>query len=125
MSLKTVFNKTAHNLITNVFKSVAKVMEFKSDRSVYNEELGEMVSFNEQTYHLTVIAGPFVDTKDSSFNLQLGDVRVIVSNTELVDNNLQMFLMSDEFWIEGVKYKLIDRQVDASESVHILQLRKV
>lgn len=124
MSLKDDFNRLAHNLITDTFKSIAQQLSFKETKGLYDEESGEVIDFAFQGIALDAIVGPFQDIKNEIDDIQVGDLRAVISTKSIADNNIKMFLQSDSFMLGTDVYTAISIIKDPSESVYILQLRK-
>lgn len=122
--MKTTFNDLAENLINNVFADIARGVTIQPSRSVYDEESGEVIDFEPETFTVKGIVGPFSETKSEVFDLQVGDVRAILPIKSLTPEYVDLFLNSDVIFIDGVSHKLLNSVIDASDSVYTLQLRK-
>lgn len=120
--MKTEFNQLAKKLITETFASISKTVQLLIDKSVYSEEMGEIIAFDDEIITLDGISGPVNKTRFNSANIQTDDVQVILP---FIDVDQELFLQIDTLTIDGVEHTLIDSVVDASESVIVLLCRKL
>lgn len=123
-NLKETFNNLSYDLITNTFSSISQKLGYKENKSVYDTESGEMIDFDMPGVVVDAIVGPFTVTRNEITDFQVGDLRAIVATKSLNEEQIKVFLQSDTFMIGEDVYTVINKVLDASESVYILQLRK-
>ena len=123
MNMKTEFNQLAYDMINDTFADVALDLTIINDASVYDEDTGETLDFNTPGVTIKAIIGPFDETKENGFSLQVGDLQAVIPVLALTINE-QLFLQSDTFEHGGSRYIAIAKQKDPSESVYRVQLRK-
>ena len=121
MNLKTDFNTLAYDMINDTFADIAQPLTVKTDSSVYDEESGEMIDFNNTGVVILAIVGPFTNDKFEASDIEVGDLQAIVPVNALTQ---ELFLQSDTFILGSIEYTAINITTDASESVYTIQLRK-
>lgn len=121
MNMKTDFNNLAFDMINDTFEDLAVEVTFISDSSVYNETDGEMMDFGGDPTVVQAIVGPVFKNKQQGSDFESGDTRLIVPYISL---STEVFLQSDRCIVAGINYIIISKEVDASQSMYFMQLRK-
>ena len=121
MNMKTDFNTLAHSLINDTFADIAQTLTIKTDLSVYDEDSGEALDFDNPGTDVQAIIGPFDNSKYEASDYQVNDLQAIVPVTA---TDAELFLQSDTFVVDAIDYTAVNIVKDASESIYRIQLRK-
>jgi hypothetical protein len=121
MTLKTELNLVAKNLIEKTFESISVPVVIEPITTVYDEESGEIISFESTNITVKAIVGPFTSTRAETSSVQVNDLQAIIA---VLDNDTDAILQNDHFQVGTETYLAVSKEIDASDSVIILQLRK-